>query len=108
MKRQNLLIGGQEAETASYTTLYAPYSKEPIAEIADAGLAEANLAIEAAVEAKATMRKMPAHKRAAILEKLVQLLAERREEAARLVALEAAKPLKAAYAEVDRTIQTYQ
>ncbi|WP_336785411.1 aldehyde dehydrogenase family protein [Paenibacillus sp. MMO-177] len=108
MKRQKLLIGGQEVETAQYTTLYAPYSKEAIAEIADAGLAEANLAIEAAEAAKAMMRKMPAHKRAAILEKLVQLLAERREEAARLVALEAAKPLKAAYAEVDRTIQTYQ
>ncbi|GMK47405.1 aldehyde dehydrogenase [Paenibacillus glycanilyticus] len=108
MKRQKLLIGGREVETATYTTLYAPYSKEAIAEIADAGLAEANLAIEAAVEAKAVMRKMPAHKRAAILEKLARLLAERREEAARLVALEAAKPLKAAYAEVDRTIQTYQ
>ncbi|MBB3108642.1 acyl-CoA reductase-like NAD-dependent aldehyde dehydrogenase [Paenibacillus phyllosphaerae] len=108
MKKQNLLIGGREVETTRYTPLIAPYSKETIAEIADGGLEEANLAIEAAAAAKPLMRKMPAHKRAAILEKLARLLTERREEAARLIAREAAKPLKAAYGEVDRTIQTYQ
>ncbi|GLX68655.1 aldehyde dehydrogenase family protein [Paenibacillus glycanilyticus] len=108
MKKQHLFIGGREVETAAYTTLYAPYSKHAIAEVADAGLEEANKAIEQAVAAKPVMRRMPAYKRAAILEKLVQLLGERREEAANLIALEAAKPLKAAYGEVDRTIQTYQ
>ncbi|MFB9325804.1 aldehyde dehydrogenase family protein [Paenibacillus aurantiacus] len=106
MKKQ-LLIGGAQVETADYITLYAPYSGEAIARIANAGLAEAELAIAAAVAARPAMRRMPAHQRAGILYRAAQLLGERREEAARLIALEAAKPLKAAYGEVDRTVQTY-
>ncbi|MEK3884036.1 aldehyde dehydrogenase family protein [Paenibacillus sp. PL2-23] len=106
--KKPLWIGGRHVETASYTTLYAPYSKEAIAQIADGGAAEVSLAIEAAGLARPVMRELPSHRRSAILGKAAQLLSERREEAARLIALEAAKPLKAAYAEVDRTIQTYQ
>src|SRR5690606_41403449 len=54
------------------------------------------------------MAKMPAHQRAAILERVVELLKERAEEAARIIATEAAKPLKMARVEVARTLQTYK
>jgi acyl-CoA reductase-like NAD-dependent aldehyde dehydrogenase len=81
---------------------------EEIAEIAQADEAQLNRAVEAAAAAAKVMRKMPAHERASILEKVSAALASRREEAARIIALEAAKPLKTALAEIDRTIMTYK
>ncbi|WP_308639467.1 aldehyde dehydrogenase family protein [Paenibacillus silvisoli] len=106
--RKKLFIGGQWLEAASYTELKSPYSGEVLAEIPAAGPQETEQAIEAAYQARGAMAKLPAHRRAAILEQLARLFAERAEEAARIIALEAAKPIKTARAEVDRTIQTYK
>ncbi len=107
-QKKHLFIGGKWVEAGSYTTLYSPYSGEAVAEVASATVQEVDLAIQAAVRAKPAMRAMPAHQRAVILEKLAAKLQERREEAARIIALEAAKPLKTALGEVDRTVQTYK
>lgn len=106
--KKHLYINGQWKEALLYTTLRSPYSGEAIAEVAEATVHDAEDAIQAAVEARPLMRAMPAHERASILEKLASLLDQRREEAARLIALEAAKPWKTALAEVDRTVQTYK
>ncbi|SDW18901.1 aldehyde dehydrogenase family protein [Paenibacillus sp. CF384] len=108
MIKKQLYIGGEWLEAKSYTKLTAPYSGEALAEIPLADREETERAIEAAYAARGVMAKLPAHKRAAILETLSRLLTERAGEAARLIAMEAAKPLKAALAEVDRTIQTYK
>jgi len=107
MKKQ-LWINGRWAEGSSYQTLRSPYTLEPIAEVAQADEARLDEAIEAAREAAKVMRRMPAHERASILEKVSAALAERKQEAARIIALEAAKPLKTALAEIDRTIMTYK
>ncbi|MFC3797655.1 aldehyde dehydrogenase family protein [Cohnella sp. GCM10012308] len=106
--RKHLWIGGAGYETKSYVKLTAPYGGEELAEIADAAPEDVDLAIASAADAARTMRAMPGYRRSAILERLSDLLTERREEAARIVALEAAKPLKAAYAEIDRTAATYK
>ncbi|RAP76035.1 aldehyde dehydrogenase family protein [Paenibacillus montanisoli] len=106
--KKKLYIGGQWLEAKSYAELASPYSGEAIAEIPMAGPEETEQAIEAAYRARGEMAKLPAHRRAAILERLSRLLAERAEEAARIIATEAAKPIKTARAEVDRTIQTYK
>lgn len=108
MKKQHLYIGGQSVEAATYEPLHAPYSGELLAEVASATAEEAEKAIAAAAQASAGMRRMPAHQRSAILYQLSVLLAQRKEEAARIIALEAAKPITAARAEVDRTVETYR
>lgn len=54
------------------------------------------------------MAALPSHKRAAILEKLATLLESRKDEAAEIIAKEAAKPIKTAIGEVSRTIATYK
>jgi len=108
MKRQRLLIGGEWVEASEYTVLKSPYSGESIAEIPSATEAETDRAIAAAHAARGEMAAMPAHRRAAILEKAAMLLTEREDEAAKLLALEAAKPITTARAEVQRTIQTYK
>lgn len=107
MKKQ-LFIHGRWVPAMNYDTLYAPYTNEAIAYIPSANAEEVNRAIDAAVSALPSMRQLAAHQRAAILEKLASLLDQRKEEAARLIAMEAAKPLKTALAEVDRTVQTYK
>ena len=103
-----LFINGVWREAANYTDLTSPYSGEVIARIPAATVEEVDEAIDAAHRAGKTMRKMPAHERSAILDRLSRLLEERAEEAATLIALEAAKPITTAKGEVARTIQTYK
>lgn len=106
--RKNLFINGDWVEAAEYTQLCSPYSNEVIAEIPKANVEEVEAALVAADAARETMANMPLYKRAIILEKLASLLEARAEEAAELIALEAAKPISTAKAEVQRTIQTYK
>ncbi|WP_339181688.1 aldehyde dehydrogenase family protein [Paenibacillus sp. FSL R5-0701] len=108
MKKQHLFIGGKPTKSVDYKTLQAPYSGETLAEVSSASAEEAEAAVAAAVQAGKAMRQMPAHQRADILYKLSSMLEERKEEAARIIALEAAKPITAALAEVDRTVETYR
>mgnify|MGYP005851218363 CR=1 FL=1 len=106
--KKKLFIQGEWLEASKYTELRSPYSGEVIAQIPLATEEETKLAIEAAYTAKAVMAQMPAHRRAAILETLTRLLRERAEEAATIIATEAAKPITVARAEVGRTIETYK
>jgi len=106
--KKHLFIRGQSFEAKKYVPLHSPYSGDVIAEIASADQEETEQAIAAAYEARDVIAVMPAHRRAVILEKVARELEERKDEAARIIALEAAKPLTIAKAEVDRTIQTYK
>ena len=76
--------------------------------MAAAGEADVHSAISAAEQAFLEWKETPAHSRAEILEKVVALLKKQREQCALIIAREAAKPIKIARLEVDRTIMTYQ
>jgi len=106
--KKHLFICGEWVEAGEYRPLFSPYRGEQIAEVAYADAAEVDKAIEAAARARPLMANMPAHERAAILERLSSLIQGKAEECARLIALEAAKPLKTARLEVERTIATYK
>jgi acyl-CoA reductase-like NAD-dependent aldehyde dehydrogenase len=106
--KKHLFINGAWVEAGEYRPLFSPYNSEQIAEVAYADAAEVELALAAAERARPLMSKMPAHERATILEKLASLIQENKEECARLIALEAAKPITTARVEVDRTISTYK
>ncbi|GIP15515.1 aldehyde dehydrogenase [Paenibacillus montaniterrae] len=106
--KQLLYIGGEWVEGHYETALFSPYSGKKLADVAGASLEQADLAVLSAVQAKSSMRKLSAHIRSGILERVSMMLAERRDEAAELIALEAAKPIKAAYIEVDRTVITFK
>jgi len=101
-------IGGKWVQGVEHTPLYAPYSGEEIAMISSADVGMVEQAITAAQAASPIMRKWPAYRRATLLENISILLNERLEEAARIIALEAGKPIKTARGEVIRTIQTYK
>ncbi len=105
--KKKLFINGKWIEGSEYKPLYAPFSGEQIADIPQASAEEVDQAILAADAAAQTMRAMPSHQRSTILRNLADLLEERKEQAARIIGLEAAKPIKTARGEVARTIQTY-
>jgi acyl-CoA reductase-like NAD-dependent aldehyde dehydrogenase len=106
--KKHLFINGEWVPTSEYIPVRSPFSGELIAEVAQAGKQETEEAIRAAKAASKTMSRMPSYERAAILDKVVQLMEAREEECVRILILEAAKPVKAARAEIQRTIQTYK
>lgn len=106
--KKELLINDEWRMTEGYTDVYAPYSKELIAKFAMATEVDVQDAIESAQEATSKMASLTAFQRAQILEQLSNLFAEHRDEAASIISLESAKPLKYAIAEIDRTIETYK
>jgi glyceraldehyde-3-phosphate dehydrogenase (NADP+) len=66
--------------------------------------ADIERAIAAAASAAAVTRRMPAWKRSAVLDAVSAAIANRRDELARIIALEAGKPIRLARAEVDRAV----
>ncbi|WP_026689573.1 aldehyde dehydrogenase family protein [Alteribacter aurantiacus] len=106
--RKKLFIGGEWIEGTSYQELTSPYDHERLGEIPMASVEETKRAIESAYQTRKTLRILPAHQRAEILENVSRLLEENREEAARLICQEAAKPIQTARTEVARTIMTYK
>ena len=64
-------------------------------------------AIRASVSAFETTKRLPAYERQRVLRAISDSIAARREEFARLMALEAGKPIKTARAEVDRAVFTF-
>ncbi|MGH9774935.1 MAG: aldehyde dehydrogenase family protein [Candidatus Acidiferrales bacterium] len=65
-------------------------------------------AIEASVHAFETTRKMPAYERRRVLRGIAERISKEREELARLMALEAGKPMRTARGEVERAIFTFE
>jgi acyl-CoA reductase-like NAD-dependent aldehyde dehydrogenase len=99
-----LLIGGEWYETGETIDVTSPYDGSVVGRVAYGGAEDARRAIDAAEQAMKT--PIPAHKRAAVLDGVAELLRERRDEFARTIAEEAGKPLTTAGMEVDRAVQT--
>lgn len=108
MKQTELWIGGNWVSAHRYESLKYPQNGVEIAQVGYASVEQAKQAIEIAAEAYETFRHTPAYQRADILYKVADILQHRKEEASRLIAEEAGKPIKAARGEVDRSIQTYR
>ncbi len=106
--KKDLYINGKWKKAVRYHSVISPYSEEVIGVVPSATKEEVHEAIVAADCTRHEMAKMPACKRAEILEKLAENLEKRKDEAAGIIAMEAAKPITTAREEVARTIQTYK
>ena len=102
---RKLLLDGAWIETGEEIEVLSPYDGSPVARVAKAGAKETRAAVDAAE--RAMREPLPAHKRAEILVRVAGALGRRADEAARLIAAEAGKPLKAARVEVARAMSTY-
>jgi acyl-CoA reductase-like NAD-dependent aldehyde dehydrogenase len=86
----------------------SPFDRSVVAVVYEATRDDVEAAIEAAVHAFAATRKITSHKRASALRKIAEGIRQRREEFARTICQEAAKPIKTARIEVDRGIYTFE
>ena len=102
------LIAGQESTSESVADVENPFNGDLVGQCFQASAAQADEAVAQAVEAFATTRKMPRHQRADILSNLARRLEEEKEYLARLISMEAGKPLLDARGEVSRAVLNCQ
>ena len=100
-----LLLDGAWIETGETVDVRSPFSGDVVGRVAKAGADEARRAVDAA--ARAFESPVPAHERAAILDRVADLLRERHEDMARTICAEAGKPIKTARVEASRAASTY-
>jgi len=91
--------------TEEWIEVRSPYSGEVVGRAPKSGAEGARRAIDAA--ARALESPLPAHERAAILDRVAGLLGERHEDMARTISAEAGKPIRTARVEASRAISTY-
>jgi acyl-CoA reductase-like NAD-dependent aldehyde dehydrogenase len=102
------LLAGQPGRSAVALEVRSPFDGSPAGRTWLAGDAEFDRAADAAVAAASAMRGLAAYERAAILNGAADRIAARRDEIARVLALEAGKPIRDAATEVDRATQTFR
>jgi acyl-CoA reductase-like NAD-dependent aldehyde dehydrogenase len=98
----NSLTHGREVVVAS------PFDHSIVAVVCEATRDDVETAIQSAVESFSVTRKMSSHQRSSILRKIAEGIRHRREEFARTICQEAAKPIKVARIEVDRGVYTFE
>ncbi|HEY3196439.1 MAG TPA: aldehyde dehydrogenase family protein [Nitrospirales bacterium] len=107
MTRRAIFIAGRPVETGETSVVRNPYSGEVLAEVCLGGEKEAEAAIRATVTAFGSSRRLPAHKRAAALQKIAVDITQRHEEFSRCLSAESGKPITDARREVGRAISTF-
>src|SRR3954454_21966328 len=93
------------ATTEEWIDVHSPYNGEVVGRAPKSCAADARRAVDAA--SRALESPLPAHERAAILDRVAGLLRERHEDMARTICAEAGKPIKTARVEASRAASTY-
>lgn len=107
VRTQGFYLQGKWIEEGTPVEIRAPYDGTPLALVFQGTRHHAERAIQAAVGAFGTMRKLPAFERQRVLRSIAQFITARKEEFARTLAQEAGKPLRAARTEIERAIFTF-
>lgn len=102
-----LFLNGRWVEEGTRKEIRAPGDGRLVGAVYLATSSHAEGAVQAAVEAFHRTRRMPSHERRRILQFISDRLASQRDDLARILALEAGKPLKLARLEVDRAVFTF-
>lgn len=107
-KDQPFFIAGKPRTSSDLLAVDNPYNGEILGEVHQAQAADVEEAVQTVQAGFRTTRRLPRYARAEILSNLSQLIAERKEEIAKLIAAEAGKPLVDARGEVARAILNCQ
>ena len=102
----DMLIGGKHISSEDLEEVINPYNGEVIDTIPIAHRQIADMAIEAANDAKSVLTEMSAFKISNKLFNVVDKLRKKRQEFAELLTLEVGKPINESLVEVDRSIET--
>ncbi|MDO8426608.1 MAG: aldehyde dehydrogenase family protein, partial [Deltaproteobacteria bacterium] len=107
-KKYNILIGGKFRQTERELAVVSPYDGKAVGTTYLAGDKELNEAVTAAESAFVVLKGLPSYKKAEVIQKVVEGLKKREEELAKVIALEAGKPIKDARGEARRAQNTFQ
>ena len=100
----SLVVGGEEVRDGSLVDVRSPWDGRIVGRVPTVGPDAARAAIDAAHRSMRT--GLPAHERAAILDRAAAIVNDRRVDLARLISSENGKPYSLALAEADRCVQT--
>ena len=101
-------VAGRTVLSGDAVEVRSPFDGRLVAVVHRAGPKEIEEAIAGSVQAFEETRRLPSWRRAEILEGISAALLGRRDELARTIALEAAKPIKTARIEVERAAFTFK
>jgi acyl-CoA reductase-like NAD-dependent aldehyde dehydrogenase len=99
-----LVIGGEEVRDGGVVDVRSPWDGRTVGRVPSLGADAARKAVDAAD--RAMRAGLPAHERAAILDRAAAAVHGRREDLARTISAENGKPYTLALAEADRCVQT--
>jgi acyl-CoA reductase-like NAD-dependent aldehyde dehydrogenase len=100
-------IGADQVRTEEASEVRSPFSGELVGRVPVGTEAHLDAAVAAAL-ARHRGGALPAYQRAEILDRAAVRLAERKEEFARSIASEAAKPIRTARVEAERAVDTFR
>lgn len=104
---KKILIGGEWREAGESLTVSSPYTGELMAEVGSANENEIREAVSHAAGGAKEMRKLARFEIAKGLRNIVEGISARKDEFAKTIASEAAKPISLARGEVERAISTF-
>lgn len=107
MKHYEIYVGGEFRTSKHKLDVSNPFTGKIFAQTYNACYLDIEEAIGKAENVKEEMRNLPAFQRYEILKTIAEKLTERRKNFAEIIAMEAAKPIIYALAEVDRAITTF-
>ncbi len=102
-----LPLAGERFTSSDTITVTSPYDGAVIGEVPSCSAADVDRAVASALAAHRA-GALPPWKRAEVLDRAADRLTEREDEFARIIAREAAKPLKTARVEANRAIGTFK
>jgi acyl-CoA reductase-like NAD-dependent aldehyde dehydrogenase len=102
-----LPLAGDRHTSTETIAVHSPYDGSVLGEVPACTAADVDRAV-ASAKAALEAGPLPLWRRAAILDTAARLLTERREDFARIISAEAAKPIKTARVEAERATGTFQ
>ncbi|MEW6336612.1 MAG: aldehyde dehydrogenase family protein [Acidobacteriota bacterium] len=106
MRELGLFISDRWQEGSGTVSVRSPYDDREVARVARAGEGELRRALDAAASCRRRLAALPAHARAATLERAAAEVTGRRDQLADVLVEEAGKPLALARVEADRCAET--
>ena len=107
VRTQGFYLSGKWLEEGTPVEIRSPYDGTPLATVFQGTADHAEHAIQSAVRAFGSTRRLPAFERQRVLRSIAQHITSRKEDFARTLAQESGKPLKQARTEVERGIFTF-
>lgn len=101
-------IAGKEVGAKDFHEVFSPYSGDRVSKISIASEAQVRDCIDASQGAFSIFREIPRYVRSELLEKIAQIIADRRSDFEKALLEECGKPISAAKVEVDRAINTFK